>query len=1009
LDKAFEHRKDLTYQLLKVSSDLAEKTNQNSSLVVELLKSDIISQGTQHSSFELLTRTTESLMDRLFSIEKSINQVDQEICDLVGEINQPLNGNSYQKNTIPDQNIFHSNTTYKQNVNSSTNRVHERLSKENNFFPSTDIGKLRTDITHLISTLEGLLESEKIKASDLYGQLLSEKQITSSQQNELEKIKKSRGWKLLWLFWQIRLVVFPHGSSREKFAGSVTRCIGSIKKNLIRSLKNLNNRIFRKFRLRMSLYEYKFRVYRQKRQRIWTTNLSRLNVPCEPGIVSIVLPVFNGEKYLSEAVESILNQTYTQFELIAVNDGSTDGSGKILDEYAIRDSRIRVIHQENQKLPQALNNGFKLARGEYLTWTSHDNRLKPFFLAEMVACLSRHPSWDMVYANMDIIGENGLPLNDSTWFSGYQVPSGSEHIHLPTETSELNTWPNNFIGGAFLYRRRVDDLLAGYSPVQFTREDYDYWMQVNSLLTVRHADFDKTVYDYRFHTDSLTHLDEDLSITRDRKFLMVFDDFRRDFYQMPLIWVVDESPANSEEISIFDELRKVLTSRGQIVLPIGEIQKINLPRLFLPGVYIRITSEPGSMGDSLPAKYHNFTKVLLTTGVQQQPEKLNDNWNICLHLRQEKEPDKIQKEQNGVWTSSDVETLISAVDIHCRSQHLRQIELDASSPQNNNQKISVVICTYRRNEILKRSLGAIAHQSLPQSEYEVLVVDNNPDRSDLSTLIDEINQKDFHENPDHLRLINCPILGLSFARNAGISEANGKIVLFLDDDSIAQSDLLEQYWKAFIEHPDAEVIGGHIHLQRPEHLSMIWKDGWERYWSQFLTGYPGYTVVKDWWEYPWGANWCASKKAMMQIGGFRGRYGRQGDDFNGGEEIIAASLIQGLGYKVAILPQAEVIHQVDPSRFTLKHLRQTIQSALFSQYQSRLDGYIPAESFFRGSYYHYKETANKLFIIIRHPRNPDNRANMLEISYILTARFKLYLRKIRDDFKRTRFLFPLLK
>ena len=260
-----------------------------------------------------------------------------------------------------------------------------------------------------------------------------------------------------------------------------------------------------------------------------------------------------------------------------------------------------------------------------------------------------------------------------------------------------------------------------------------------------------------------------------------------------------------------------------------------------------------------------------------------------------------------------------------------------------------------------------------------------------------------------MRLIHCPILGLSFARNAGISEANGKIILFLDDDSIAQNDLLEQYWKAFTEHPDAGVIGGHIRVQRPEHLSMIWKDGWERYWSQFLTGYSEYTIVKEWWEYPWGANWCASKKALMQIGGFRGRYGRQGDDFNGGEEIIAASLIQGLGYKVAILPQAEVIHQVDPSRFTLVHLRQTIQSALFSQYQSRLDGYIPAESFFRGSYYQYKEAANKLFKIIRHPRNPDNRASMLEISYILTARFKLYLRKIRDDFKRTRFLFPVIK
>jgi glycosyltransferase involved in cell wall biosynthesis len=809
--------------------------------------------------------------------------------------------------------------------------------------------------------------------------------------------------------WKIRFILIPLGSRREQIARFIYRNLRKLRNFLVRLLKNLNNAVFRKFHLRMSVYAYTFCIYREKRQRIWTTNLSKLHVPGEPGLVSIVLPVFNGEKYLAEAIESILNQIYTHFELIAVNDGSTDGSGKILDEYANQDSRIRVIHQENQKLPQSLNNGFKLARGEYLTWTSHDNRMKPFFLAEMTACLSRHPAWDMIYANMDIIGENGLPLKYSNWYAGYQVPSGSEHIHLPSDTSELNIWPNNYIGGAFVYRRRVDDLLAGYSPVQFTREDFDYWMQVNSLLTVRHADFDNTVYDYRFHTASLTHHDEELSITSDRKFLMVFDDFRRDFYLMPLIWVLDETPVNGIEKEIYAELRNTLSARGQIVLPVSEIQKLNLPHLFLPSVYLKIASDPGSMDDSPISIYKNFTTVRLITEDKQHLERSNDGWNICLQLGQEREPGKIPKEQKRVWTSEDLVTLISAVDIQCRSQQLRQIELEASKPQGNNLKISVVICTYRRNEGLKKSLGAIAHQSFTQSDYEVLVVDNDPGSSRLSSFIDEIRQTDFHENPDHLRLVHCPIIGLSFARNAGISEAKGKLVLFLDDDSIAQSDLLEQYWKAFIEHPNAGVIGGHIHLQCPEHLSIVWKEGWERYWSQLLTGYSGYTVVNEWWEYPWGANWCATRKSLMQVGGFRGRYGRQGDDFNGGEEIIAARLILKLGYSIGILPQADVIHQVDPSRFTLEHLRQTIQSALFIQYQSRLDGYIPAESFLRGSYFQYKEATNKLFKILLHPSNPDNQASLLEISYILSARVKLYLKKVRDDFKRTRFLFPVIK
>jgi polysaccharide pyruvyl transferase CsaB len=991
LDKAYKNRESLTNQLKEISFQLESEASKNAIFAIELMKTGF-SPNLQQKSMDLLAKTTINLSHLLDTREKHLEKMGHEIFELDNEVNNYLLVASNQKVPLPNKKEFSSNYPVEKNT---TNQVGAWKHNEHSIELTSDLEKLKNDISELSVIHETRRKIEEKTISNLT--------------NELDSIKKSRGWKLLLRFWQIRLVIIPHGSRREKFARLVVREIGSIKKNLIKFLKNLNNDVFRKFHLKMSVFAYNFLLYREERQKSWTTNLSKLHTPGEPGLVSIILPVFNGEKYLAEAIDSILNQTYTQFELIVIDDGSTDGSGKILQDYANRDSRIRVIHQENQKLPQALNNGFSLARGEYLTWTSHDNRLKPFFLAEMVASLSRHPAWDMVYANMDIIGDNGLPLKDSTWFSGYQVPSGSEHIHLPTDTSELNIWPNNFIGGAFLYRRRVAELLAGYSPVQFTREDYDYWMQVNSLLTVRHADFENTVYDYRFHIASLTHHDEELSITSDRKYLMVFEDFRRDFYRMPLIWVLDEASAKSEEKRIYDELSKALTSRGQIILPISEIQTLNLSHLFLPGVYIKIASDTGTMGDSHPAISQNFTKVLMTTGIQQQLEKLDDNWDIYLSLGMVNVPDYQQNEQKRVWTSSDLGTLITAVDIKCRSQHLRQIEIEAFNLQANKLKMSVVICTYMRNEILKKALGAIAHQSLPQSDYEVLIVDNNPDRSKLSKLIDEIRQADFYGNPGHLRLVHCPVQGLSFARNAGISEAYGRIILFMDDDSIAQNDLLEQYWKAFMEHPDAGVIGGHIRVQRPEHLSMIWKDGWERYWSQFLTGFSGYTAVKDWWDFPWGANWCASKKALMQIGGFRGRYGRQGDDFNGGEEIIAASLIQKLGYSVAILPQAEVIHQVDPSRFTLVHLRQTIQSALFSQYQSRLDGYIPAESFLRGSYYQYKEAANKIFKILKHPGDPENHASLLEISYILSARVKLYLKKARDDFKRIRFLFSIIK
>ena len=90
--------------------------------------------------------------------------------------------------------------------------------------------------------------------------------------------------------------------------------------------------------------------------------------------ISVVLPVYNGERYLRESLDSILAQTMGDFELIVVDDCSTDATSVILAEYAVRDSRIRIIRNaENQKLPRSLNIGFAEARGEYLTWTSDDN------------------------------------------------------------------------------------------------------------------------------------------------------------------------------------------------------------------------------------------------------------------------------------------------------------------------------------------------------------------------------------------------------------------------------------------------------------------------------------------------------------------------------------------------------------------------------------------------------------------------------------------------------------
>jgi len=937
LERAYQNRSEISNQLLIATAKLGNQAKRNA-----LLSSDFM--GNYYTPPDQTTSVNEVLTNTLLNLSQIHDIETNQIKELQTKLIQLKEEATRSKKSIItlNQEIAHSKISLiaLEEENTHNKNIIATLEEETVRNESA-INNMQDDFTRLGVIIDNEDSAELDITSDinplfvkLNEKLKNKNQLIKRQDVELESIKKSRGWKLLWLFWQIRLAIIPKNSIQEKLIH-----------NLFSRIKRLPNKIkylFKRARQilyislsRISRYAYSFLEYKKRRHKNFPANLSGLKVPFEPGLVSIVLPVHNGDRYIREAIESILNQSYPQFELIIIDDGSTDETGRIIDAYEKRDSRIHVFHQSNQKLPQSLNNGFKKAVGEYLTWTSDDNRLKPDFLEKMVSCLSKHPSWDMIYANMDIIGEDGLPLKNSSWYSGYHNPFNSEHVHLPTNTAELNTWPNNFIGGAFLYRSYVNNLLAGYNTNQYTREDYDYWMQINSLFTIKHVNFNTPVYDYRFHSESLTHHDEELKITSDRKFLMIFDNFRRDFNLMPLVWILDDNTHAPYQKEIIETLRKVLTHRGQTLLTTNEIQSINTPQHWLPCVFLSVSEDPVSPPDCPSAITDKCIKAILCTSTSGHFGNLHKNWDMCLSLGSSENLPVIANSSKRWWASTRLDTLLTAIDIHCRSIHVNKIEKQIPEPQLETPKISVVICTYNRNQVLEKSLRAITDQTINQREYEILIVDNNPDGKELLEFIAKFRNQYFYDNPDNLRLVHCPLLGLSYARNAGISEAKGEILLFLDDDSVAKKDILEQYIKAFSENPKAGVIGGHIFLQKPEVLSIVWKDGWENYWSHFVTGYSQYSTVQYWWEFPWGANWCARKKALFQIGGFRIRYGRQGNNFSGGEEIVASSLIQKLGYTIAILPQAEVIHLVDQSRFSLKHLKHTIYSGMFVHYQTQ--------------------------------------------------------------------------
>ena len=118
--------------------------------------------------------------------------------------------------------------------------------------------------------------------------------------------------------------------------------------------------------------------------------------------VSVIVPAYNAEKYLRRCLDSLAAQTLKDFEVLVVNDGSTDGTGRIADEYAAKDSRFRVIHQENSGVGAAREAGLENATGEYTIHADSDDWVEPDMLESLVAC-ARAENADMVICDILIV------------------------------------------------------------------------------------------------------------------------------------------------------------------------------------------------------------------------------------------------------------------------------------------------------------------------------------------------------------------------------------------------------------------------------------------------------------------------------------------------------------------------------------------------------------------------------------------------------------------------------
>ena len=257
-------------------------------------------------------------------------------------------------------------------------------------------------------------------------------------------------------------------------------------------------------------------------------------------LITVVVPTYNDAQYLQSAVDDILCQTYKNFELIIVNDGSTDNTSEILKEYSEKDNRIKVLNKENGGTGSALNLGFKNASGEFGTWISSDDNKHPEFLEKLVSFLKKNRDIEFVcsaffsayldkniraYVETQSLGLSPLSITQQNLHDG--ICTGK--WHTVDDWARLNNY-SCMLGVCFMFTMRLKDKVGDYLNIP----GEDYYMTMKMALSTRVAWLDTILGTHNNPVDSLSMTDR--SCTEKANYLT------RSLYQSQSQWNFNKIP-----------------------------------------------------------------------------------------------------------------------------------------------------------------------------------------------------------------------------------------------------------------------------------------------------------------------------------------------------------------------------------------------------------------------------------------------------------------------------------
>ncbi|MBN2183275.1 MAG: glycosyltransferase [Sedimentisphaerales bacterium] len=509
-------------------------------------------------------------------------------------------------------------------------------------------------------------------------------------------------------------------------------------------------------------------------------------------VFSVMVPTCNQAEFLPDALDSLINQTYDNWEAVVVNDGSTDETTEVLNRYAEKDPRIRIFHKDNGGVASALNEGLRHARGQWICWLSSDDLFEPDKLQIHLKAIRENP--DTYFFHTDYY------IMDSR--SNCRMPAKSDmDTFIPLlELQVLKFFEINYFNGiSVAVHRNVFETVGCFNEKYRNGQDFDMWLRISALYPSFFIDkrtcitrihpaqgtnisIDKAVYDSPGIYDSAVAC---LEFLNSHEFSEIFP-------------CLDLSVAEEAMFAIENVLKVIIN-------PLSFVNRCGYGPALLGRLREWITQKASSeikliIKSQIGQAIRNISALFKSEEINKAFELIYESLDKPFQYRQYDPLSEMELNAQRLESAGQTEQTRIARDYLAQVSQKREKKIAVKD----GPLFSIVVPTYNQAEFLPQSLDSLINQTC--GNWEAVVV-NDGSTDGTAEVLNRYAAKD-----SRIRVINKTNGGVASALNEGVKAARGKWICWLSSDDMFEPDKLEVHLQTIRENPDIRFFHTNYYL-----------------------------------------------------------------------------------------------------------------------------------------------------------------------------------------------------